>query len=608
MTKLQIEVSSISIPKCLAEAPLSSLNQFKDYLQRLVEDSVSSQFLAKTCHTKIKLLVESTENNTKMFTDLKKGEVRNYYKAKDTFKSKFKRLYDTRYEIDRLEKKIAEEQTFIDQSELSPADGKKKKQTITTLNQSLLKLRVEYDQMNGNSKDLSEEFNKTKLKFARLFNAYAENTENRIKDNLVFYIEKITDMVKGISLNKIVEPELSKKNSTDQTTNDAASYSEMSTPEDAKETWKVDLPKDYRVVSKELYFEKENTVEPEIYLKYMSANETELNILRELETYGSRIPSELAQEIMEQASRVVLGKAEIGSIVKVASSSLEAQTYGNRIAIFLILLEPKFGRVKDKASVEAMRDQLLESLNKYASTPAGQVPEDKQFMFYTLKLLEMTYFPDSKIRSNLTGRRTVRAIALETLTESPHFDEFMSSSSVRDQSFWDLYYRHNNYFVEKNFYFFQRFKIREEIRAHSLECLWIIWTCCGQKDYNLAFEHMTEIRKKFKLVREVPEFALQQSETRVCEILDARVDTEPLNILSPEIWFKVTDFLTSKEKLSVAQTCRSLYHDLRVKAIGDELAVHPQLRMKEGPLRETLWLALVPQVSSFKVENKRPEA
>lgn len=232
-------------------------------------------------------------------------------------------------------------------------------------------------------------------------------------------------------------------------------------------------------------------------------------------------------------------------------------------------------------------------------SPNGTVTEDKQYIFYSLKLMELAYFRDTKLRHELNGRPTFKTWVIETVSESKYFESLMTLAEVRQYSFWDLYYRHNNYWIEKNFVFFQHYKLREEIRAASLASLLNIWTCCVHDDLKPAFENMLELRKKFKLSREVPEYALQEAEDRICLLLDARSSKEEVSQLKAKYWHRVTEFLTAEEKLELAKSCKSLYQDLRHKAIGDELISNPKLNQATTPLREQLWLALIPKVSFY---------
>lgn len=561
----------------------------------MAHDATSSHQAVKTCHGKIRLLVDGTDNNIKMFSDLRKGEVKNYTKTKDTFKGRIRKFYDTRYKIDSLERELIDYQNAINQNDISQAESKNRKEKSTTINQTLLKLKVDFDQMKVDAQDISEEFNKTKHKFVRVFNAYGENVENRVKDNLILFIQKVTDLSLVIKLNNSSIGDSTRPSSKDHLPGESSPHSRGSISEGSN-ICQVEFPSDFRVVFRDITYEKEQITDPDIYFKFMTASESDLNIIKEINMFASNIKPELAEDVISQASNVILGKTGVSSIVQTAGGSLETQTFGNRVAVFLLMLQPKLGKIADKETAETMRDQLLESLNIYMGSGDVKSVEDKQFMFYTLKLMEMTYFAERKFRNDLTGRRTARAWVIETIRESIHFEQFMKTSAVYDYSFWDLYYRHSNYFVEKNFYFFQHFKMKEEIRAFSLACLWEIWTCCVQKDYRLAFDHIIEIRKKFKLTREAPEYAMQLAEPKVCEILDSRADQEELNVHSPELWTRVTDFLTTEEKMTVAKTCRSLYHDLRLKAIGDQLISHPDLRNRDAPIRETLWLAMIPKV------------
>jgi hypothetical protein len=221
--------------------------------------------------------------------------------------------------------------------------------------------------------------------------------------------------------------------------------------------------------------------------------------------------------------------------------------------------------------------------------------DDKQFVFYNLNLMIKSYFQADEIRQTLKGVFTFKEWVIETLTDSPQFNIFMAASSIKEIEFWDVFFRHNNFFIEKNIILFPEIKNKDEVRADSLTNMTKIWVACKVGEVEDLLHKINDLKKKYKLYREVPEYALQQAEEYLCPVLDAKCKREPITILSPEMWFPVLDYLDLHDQMNLAKTCRSLYSDIRNKVIGKVLVIHPDLK-GITPLRKILWLALVPKV------------
>lgn len=219
-------------------------------------------------------------------------------------------------------------------------------------------------------------------------------------------------------------------------------------------------------------------------------------------------------------------------------------------------------------------------------------------MFYNLKLLTMIYFQADNLRQKLDGSLSYKAWGIELVSESPQYSQFITASDIKDKEFWDVFFRHNNFFIEKNARLFPEMKNKDLVRADSITNLANVWISCKVGDISEMLDHVKVLKTKYKLYREVPEYALQQAEEFLCTLLDGRSPKEETTKLTPDIWFPVLEFLEVKDQLNLAKTCRSLYSDLRNKTIGKVLTTHPELNGLSN-LRKTLWLALVPKVDFF---------
>lgn len=208
------------------------------------------------------------------------------------------------------------------------------------------------------------------------------------------------------------------------------------------------------------------------------------------------------------------------------------------------------------------------------------------------------------MRQALDGTYTYKAWMIETLPISEHFEKFVNQSMIKEYDFWDVFFRHNNFFIEKNVRLFPEMKNKDLVRADSLTRMIHIWMSCRIGDVAELIKRLNELKKKYKLYREVPEFALEQAEHLLCPMLDSRVNKEEITKLTPDLWFPVLDYLDTKDQLELAKTCRSLYSDVRQRVIGKVLIEHPHLE-NISPLRKTLWLALVPQVAFLSFSESR---
>ena len=218
----------------------------------------------------------------------------------------------------------------------------------------------------------------------------------------------------------------------------------------------------------------------------------------------------------------------------------------------------------------------------------------------------MIYFQADNIRQKLNGSLSYKAWGIELMTESPQYSQFIAASGIKEKEFWDVFFRHNNFFIEKNSRMFPDMTNKDQVRADSIMNLANVWITCKVGDISEMVDHVKVLKNKYKFYREVPEYALQQAEEFLCPVLDGRCPKEDTTKLSPEIWFPVLQFLDVKEQINLAKTCRSLYSDIRNKVIGKLLMTHPELNGL-SPFRKTLWLALIPKVDSFYQANQRSE-
>lgn len=340
---------------------MENMQTFKEMLEKLKADANDSQVAAKFCYGRIKFLVESTDNNTKMFAELRKGEVKTFQKAKETFTSRIKKLYDTRHKIETMEVQTNGLEADISMGKLTERELQTAKTKLKNLHSNLLKTRVEYAQMEVDAKEISKEFNQTKYKFARVFNAYAENVEIRIRDNLAFFVQKIGEFMSSMRLNN--SQAISASQSVQGLENEWNQSLTSSLIMDLSISQLSTQLAENKLVIEEIKFEEEKLSDPDLYLKFINVVEGEPKyVLGEIDHFSRKVDAKVLDSVYKSASNIILGRGSVADIVLATDKNLHDRSFGNRVAVFLVALDPKFGRLPSKAIAEATKEELLTSL------------------------------------------------------------------------------------------------------------------------------------------------------------------------------------------------------------------------------------------------------
>lgn len=360
MERVDQESHFIRTPDCLNWLHLQSIDNFKQMVKNIANDAQHSKIVAKSYFKTLKLLAESTENNVKMFNDLRKGEIKNYQKAKDGFVAKIKRFYETRHQIHVQENKIEEEEQILAQNDLNESEHKKLTKSLADIKFALAKTKIEFSQMKIDAVNITQDFNGVKHKFVRLFNAYSENVENRIKDNIGFFIHKMGDLVNKTKLNN---PEYKSSEMLDsEESSNILDYSQ-SIASLIKAEKIATVSNKFNIVIESLLFEPEAITDPDYYMKFKAVLPYYPSILKEIDSLGSKIKPSLITIIQRTASDVILKRKLISDLISIGKESLEAAAYCNRVAMLSCMLEAQFGRVSNRENAAKLRDLLLASLN-----------------------------------------------------------------------------------------------------------------------------------------------------------------------------------------------------------------------------------------------------
>lgn len=357
-------LATLEVPASIAKGPQENMIQFKEVLEQLKIDANEGQAAAKSCHNRIKFLVESTDSNTKMFADLRKGEVKAYQKAKETFVSRITKYFDTRQKIESLELEIADLEAEIGKETLPDKQQQAAKLKLKQLHQLLLKTKVDYTQMKIDAKEISTEFNQTKHKFVRVFNAYAENVELRVRDNLAFFVQKVGDFLGALKLGHVPGlPGSSTPQSSRMLEEPITARSTSSTDFNQKvDKLSLKMAVDQFVIES-IEFDEERISDPDLYLHFSNFIQEEPKlVVREINELAAKLPHKTSSLVFRKASDVVLGRSYISELITATSESITARSLGARVACFLIALKPKFGKLVSKTVSDATRDELLRGI------------------------------------------------------------------------------------------------------------------------------------------------------------------------------------------------------------------------------------------------------
>jgi Rab-GTPase-TBC domain len=214
-----------------------------------------------------------------------------------------------------------------------------------------------------------------------------------------------------------------------------------------------------------------------------------------------------------------------------------------------------------------------------------------------------------------TVRRT-RSL-LEDVKESEHY----SKLPFEDQEFWEIYYRHNNYFLEKNSSLLAKIKNNRNFvqasvlnnntigfeefieffdpETHNLSHIGV--RVCSLMDIiriqvslglqmSLINPSVKNISQKFKVSNEVIERVFRATEDEI-SLLTCTDSLKP-QTTRIEVFTKVFEYLTAKEATKLVSCSKHLYTALRENLIAYHLK-HNDLIDRETRLK--LWLALMPR-------------
>lgn len=247
---------------------------------------------------------------------------------------------------------------------------------------------------------------------------------------------------------------------------------------------------------------------------------------------------------------------------------------------------------------------------------------DKQFTYYTLRLLEALVYPYKQRRSFLNRSITHRSL-LEDLPTSDLFPALNSGAFV----FWEVFYRHNNYFLEKNASLLPRLKKNRNFEQASI-----------MNDNSIGFENFIEffdrgtnslspigvrvcslidiirsmrsmaiglsiinavvkdLAERFKVDIEIIERVFRASEDSLSLLTGLDLESKgALKVDRMDVFKQVLDYLDCKDGGELAMIDKHHYKSLKDAWILSNLVRLDNLNEKHE-LRVSMWTALLPQV------------
>jgi Rab-GTPase-TBC domain len=243
---------------------------------------------------------------------------------------------------------------------------------------------------------------------------------------------------------------------------------------------------------------------------------------------------------------------------------------------------------------------------------------DKQFTYYTLKMLENVFYPHKR-RVTIMNNETYQRSILEDVCETEYYVKLHFESL----DFWETYYRHNNYFLEKNSSLLHKIKHNKnfvqantlnqnsigfeqfiefyDVQNNSLSHIGV--RVCSLLDIikiqaalgltvSIINRSVKFLSDRFKVSKEVIERVFRAGEEAIS--LRWFKPAQKQRMSKVEVFQRVLEFLDPVEGLRFISTSKTNYEQLRQKWIKHILLTTDSLATRK-PLRLQIWTALVPE-------------
>lgn len=218
-----------------------------------------------------------------------------------------------------------------------------------------------------------------------------------------------------------------------------------------------------------------------------------------------------------------------------------------------------------------------------------------------------------------------KASTVRSILEDVRFDELYSQLPFNDLEFWEVYYRHNNFFLERNSTLLHKIKNNKNfvqasimnnssigfeqfieffdtaqnslshigIRVCSLMDIIRIQTALGLS-LDTINRSVKDLQKRFTVDSEVIERVFRATEDTISTLVYTPEKRKPINRI--QALNRLFDYLPVKDGLELVLVNKTYHNALREKWIGSKLRTLKQLNTDQT-LRQQMWLALVPEVN-----------
>jgi hypothetical protein len=338
----------------------------------------------------------------------------------------------------------------------------------------------------------------------------------------------------------------------------------------------------------------------------------------------------------------MMKKKNISSLLLLESPNKhQLRSLSNRLAILLLGMADEYKFIKSRETACIICCEIMKSMISRRASPgfyeeiatSCEEPADKQYIFYCLKTLDGLCFVTEQVRTTISGQVSCKMRLVELVKSQDCFSELTACSKSEEIAFWDTFFRHHNYLLEKNTplvsqmiqkktkstlnLIFQEFKKSENrdskplttqdglnkcgIRACSLVEVIRLMVCFDQP-VSAINEKVTKLKEKYKLDRELAERVIRSSEEFVSVLMEPpRVPERNKFVLLKG----VIKYLGLADGLALANCCREAH-----KLLRDEV-VYSHLEFRDGfdqnsDNRMQLWSNLIPKVVASHPANIRP--
>jgi hypothetical protein len=262
---------------------------------------------------------------------------------------------------------------------------------------------------------------------------------------------------------------------------------------------------------------------------------------------------------------------------------------------------------------------------------------DKQYTYYTLKLLDNIFYISTP-RTSIFDRVSVHRSIAEDIKGLPEY----SKLPFDNNDFWEVYYRHNNYFLERNSSLLHKIKNNKNfaqaailnnntvgfeqvieffdpathalshlgVRVCSLMDIIKIQTSLGL-GINFLNNCVKFLAERFKVGKEIIERVFRAGEDQMSMLLchpplDAKRASAPLEQANRrrEVLSMACEYLTAKEGLELVLMCKEDHQFLKERWISYNLKFSGSWLEKQPSLRTDMWYAIIPaQIKQRKLRN-----